>query len=211
MYMLKTNVEEKIRNFVKNGGSFVATYLFAVADKDDMVYYGGLPANGLKEVFGIWAEESDGIPEGREGTAEYNKKEYKTQHICDVIHSKGAEVLGTYTSDFYAGEPSVTRNSYGKGKAYYAAFRNDGDFADDFCSDLIKELCIKPPTDIIFPRDIIIRKRGELIFILNFTDEEKAVTLDKTYYDILSETDVNGILTIPEDGYCILKQKEILK
>ncbi|MBQ9945502.1 MAG: beta-galactosidase [Clostridia bacterium] len=211
MYMLKTNVEEKIRSFVKNGGSFVATYLFAVADKDDMVYYGGLPANGLKEVFGIWAEESDGIPEGREGTAEYNSKEYKTQHICDVIHSKGAEVLGTYTSDFYAGEPSVTRNSYGKGKAYYAAFRNDEDFADDFCSDLIKELCIKPSTDIIFPRDIIIRKRGELIFILNFTDEEKAVTLDKTYYDILSETDVTGILPIPENGYCILKQKEILK
>ncbi len=37
------------------------------------------------------------------------------------MHSEGAEVLATYESDFYAGMPAVTKNSYGKGHVYYVA------------------------------------------------------------------------------------------
>lgn len=205
MYMLKDGVKEKIEEYVKGGGNFVATYLFAVADKDDMVYYGGLPAENLKNVFGIWAEETSGIPDGKEGTAEYRGKTYKTQHVLDVIHSKGAEILGTYTSDFYSGEPAVTKNTYGKGNAYYAAFRNDEDFTDDFCEELIKEIGIKPDTEIKAEKDIIIRKRGELIFIFNFTDEKQTVTLDKSYFDMLNEKEVSEKYTLPVCGYAILK------
>lgn len=205
MYTVRDGVPKKIKSYIENGGNFVATYLFAVADKDDMVFFGGLPAGELKDVFGVWAEESDGIPEGREGTAQYNGKTYKTQHILDVIHSRGAMVLGTYTSDFYKGEPSVTKNTYGKGNAYYAAFRNDEDFTDDFCEDLIKELGITPDTGIKTEKDIIIRKRGDFIFVFNFTDEEKNITLDKEYSDVLAEKNVSGKITLPVCGYLVLK------
>lgn len=205
MYMLRDGVKEKIQKFVADGGTFVATYLFAVADRDDMVFFGGLPCEELKEVFGIWAEESDGIPEGREGSAVYNGKTYKTQHICDVIHSEGADILGTYTSDFYKGSPAVTKNAYKNGYAYYAAFRNDEDFTDDFCNDLIKETGILPDTAFIPPEGVIIRKRGDLIFIINFSDSEKSVKLDKIYFDVLNEKEVSDTLTLPECGYYIIK------
>ena len=36
--------------------------------------------------------------------------------LCDRLR-KNAKTLGTYGSDFYAGEPCVTVNEYGKGKA----------------------------------------------------------------------------------------------
>ena len=205
MYMLRDNVKEKIEEYVKNGGNFVTTYLFATADKDDMVFYGGLPAENLKEVFGVWAEESGGIPEGMEGTAEYNGKTYKTQHIIDVIHSRGAKALGTYTSDFYAGEPSVTVNAYGRGKAYYAAFRNDEDFADDFCSDLIEEIALCPDTGIVADKNVIIRKRGDFIFLFNFTDKEQYAELDRAYLDVLCEREASGRLAVPVTGYKILR------
>lgn len=205
MYMLKDGIKEKIEEYVKDGGNFVATYLFAVADRNDMVYYGGLPAGELRKVFGVWAEETSGIPEGKEGTAEYKGKTYKTQHVLDIIHSEGAEVLGTYTSDFYQGEPAVTKNKYGKGRAFYSAFRNDEGFTDDFCGNLIEELSIKPDTDIIADKEMIIRKRGDCIFIFNFTDEEKSVSLDKTYYDVLNECEVSDSVTVGKCGYLILK------
>ena len=86
-------------------------FVIAVADKNDLVYLGGLPAGKLKEAFGVWAEETDSLPEDKPGSAEFNNKTYKTQHICDIIHSSSAEILGTYTSDFYAGLPAVTKNS----------------------------------------------------------------------------------------------------
>lgn len=205
MYMLKDGVKEKIEEYVNNGGSFVATYLSFVADKDDMVFFGGLPADNLRKVFGIWTEESSGIPEGKEGIAEFNGKFYKTQVVLDVIHSEGADILGTYASNFYSGEPSVTKNSFGKGAAYYVAFRNDEDFADDFCDALIKEIGILPDTDISFPRDVLVRKRGDYVFIFNFTEEEKSVTLDKDYYDIFAEKTVSGELKLPLCGYYVLK------
>ncbi len=204
MYMIKDGVKERIEEYVKNGGSFVATYLFAVADKDDMVYYGGLPAENLRKVFGIWAEESSGIPESKEGTAVFAGKTYKTQHVLDVIHSEGAEVLGTYTSDFYSGEPAVTRNSYGKGFAYYTAFRNDEDFTDDFCEKLINEIGIKPDTGIISSKEVIIRKRGNHIFLFNFSEKEQSVTLDRTYTDVLAEKEASDVLTLPVCGYKVL-------
>ena len=42
---------------------------------------------------------------------------------CELIKLTGAEVLGTYESDFYAGMSAVTVHSYGKGKAYYIGTR----------------------------------------------------------------------------------------
>ncbi len=205
MYMLKDGVKEKIEEYVNGGGSFVATYLFATADKDDMVYFGGLPAENLKNAFGIWTEESTGIPEGMEGTAEYKGKTYKTQHVLDVIHARGARVLGTYTSEFYSGMPSVTKNSFGKGNAYYCAFRNDEDFTDDFCADLIKELSIPRDTAIEANESILIRKRGDYIFLFNFTQENQSAILDRTYLDVLNEKKASGTLTLPACGYAVLK------
>ncbi len=205
LYMLKDGTAEKIEKYIEKGGNFVATYLFGVADRNDMAFYGGLPTGNLRKVFGIWAEESSGIPEDKEGTAEFNGKAYKTQHVLDVIHSEGAEVLGKYTSDFFSGEPAVTKNTYGKGSAYYTAFRNDEDFTDDFCSELVKTLNIKPDTEIKASKDVLIRKRGDYIFVFNFTEEEQTVSLDKAYTDVLHETELSGEITMPVCGYLVLK------
>ena len=38
---------------------------------------------------------------------------------CDIITPVSAEVLGVYTSDYYAGEACFTVNNYGDGKVYY--------------------------------------------------------------------------------------------
>lgn len=204
MYMLKDGVADKIEQYIKHGGSFVTTYLSCVADTDDMVFFGGLPAGNLKKVFGIWAEESSGIPEGKEGTAIFSEKTYKTQVVLDLIHSEGAEILGTYTSNFFAGEPAVTKNKYENGTAYYVAFRNDEDFADDFCEMLINEIGISADTDIKADKELLIRKRGDFIFIFNFTEEEKTVTLDKGYCDILTNTVLSGEIKLPVCGYLVL-------
>lgn len=205
LYMLKDGTEDRIENYVNNGGKFIGTYLTGIVDKDDLCYLGGFPAGKLKDVFGVWCEETDSIPEGLEGLAEYNGKEYEINHICDIIHSDNATILGEYKSDFYCGMPCVTKNNYGSGTAYYVAFRNDSDFTDDFCKDLIEEIGLKSQTDISAPKGIHIRQRGEYICILNFSDENTSVELDKEYYDVINDTIVSGKIDIPVCGYCIIK------
>ncbi len=64
--------------------------------------------------------------------------------MAERIDAEGAQVLGVYEEDFYAGEPAVTVNQYGRGKAYFIAARTGQDFLDDFYQDLAEALAISP-------------------------------------------------------------------
>ncbi len=205
LYMLKDGTAERIEEYVKNGGNFAATYLSGIVDKDDMCFLGGFPANGLKDVFGIWCEETDSLPEGMKNSVVYNGKSYDVVHVCDIMHSTGAKILGEYQSDFYAGMPALTENSFGNGTAYYAAFRNDSDFADDFCSMLIEKTGISPDCAIKTDCGVTVRKRGNTIFVMNFSDAEASVMLDREYKNIISGDTVSGRVALPVCGYLILE------
>ncbi len=208
LYMLKDGTDSKIEEYVENGGSFVMTYLSAVVDKNDLCYLGGLPGNNLKNVFGIWCEETDALTEKNKAFAGFGDKEYSVDHVCDIIHSRGAEVLGEYKSDFYKGMPSITVNKYGKGKAYYVAFRNDNDFAGDFCNYLIEEGSISADTEIVAPEHVSIRKRGEHVFVMNFSGEKRNVFLEKQYEDVLSGKALNGETELDINDCIVLIEKQ---
>lgn len=208
LYMLKDGTADRIAEYTANGGVFVGTYLTGVADRHDRIFYGGLPGGLLRDVFGVWAEETDSIPEYMDRSASFNGKDYRIDHICDIIHAEKADVLGVYNDDFYKGEPSVTVNSYGKGKAYYAAFRNDADFADDFCEMLIGENKTEPCATFGFSENLAVRRRNDLIFIFNFSEEDGEVNLDGSYDDVLSDTAVSGRMTVPEYGWLVLRRKQ---
>lgn len=205
LYMLKDGTAERIEEYVKNGGNFAATYLSGIVDKDDMCFLGGFPANGLKDVFGIWCEETDSLPEGMKNSVVYNGKSYDVVHVCDIMHSTGAKILGEYQSDFYADMPALTENSFGNGTAYYAAFRNDADFADDFCSMLIERIGISPDCAIEADGGVTVRKRGNTIFVMNFSDAEASVMLDREYKNIISGDTVSGRVALPVCGYLIFE------
>ena len=205
LYMLKPGTEEMIASFVQNGGTFVGTYLLGTADRNDRCFLGGFPAGVLKDVFGLWHEETDALPAGNPGQAGFRDKTYPVEHVCDIIHSNGASVLGTYRSDFYAGLPSVTENSFGKGKALYVAFRSDESLSDDVCSELIEKLIISTDAEID-SGEIMIRRRGELIFALNFTAERQSMALHRNYTDILSGKELNGTVTLEKYGFRVFRE-----
>lgn len=41
--------------------------------------------------------------------------------MFELVLPQGAEVIGTYQEDFYAGSPAVARNSFGAGHGWYVA------------------------------------------------------------------------------------------
>jgi len=205
LYMMKERTMGKIEEYVKNGGSFVTTYIFGIVDEDDLCYLGGFPGGCMKDVFGIWCEETDSLPAGRKNRVSYKGRSYDAVHFCDILHARGAAVLGEYNSDFYSGSPAVTVNTYGKGKAYCVAFASEGDFQKDFCASLINELDLRPDCGIVLTTGVSLRKRGDLIFVMNFSEEEKTVTLDREYQNVLTGEPISGTAAIPVCGYLILK------
>ena len=126
MYLLHDGTGAKVKEFVANGGTILATYLTGYVNKDQLCYLGGFPGDGLSEVFGIVSEEIDTYyPSERNGICWTNGARIRTEvrDYAEVLRVQDAEVLATFEDDYYAGNAAVTRKSYGKGAAYYIAGR----------------------------------------------------------------------------------------
>lgn len=67
------------------------------------------------DVFGVWNEEIDSLPDDMKNGIVFNGSRYDAMELCARIHPLTAEVLGTYEKDFYAGEAALTKNKFGKG------------------------------------------------------------------------------------------------
>lgn len=203
LYMLKPDTQSRIASYVQNGGTFVAACLPGMVDRDDRCFLGGFPGGILKDVFGVVHTETDALPADRPGQAAFCGKSYPVEHVCDLLQATGAKVLGTYQTDFYAGQPAVTVNRYGKGEAWYVAFRSNDNLADDVCSHLLAALQIAPDADIS-PGEILIRRRGDLVFALNFTPDRQTMQLHRAYTDHLSGETLRGSVTLEGYGYRVL-------
>ena len=202
-YMLRPGFAEKVEAFTKAGGTFVATFITGYVDERDLTFLGGFPGP-LKGVLGIWDEEIDALYPDQANQVTFDGKAYKATYYCSVIHSEGAQVLGHYDMDFYAGSPAVTVNTYGQGKAYYVAARCEEAFNDDFYGKLVRELGIPAvlkggkPCGV----EVNVRSDGEedFVFLLNFTPEEKTVDVACGGVSLLSGEKVCGAVTLPGYG-----------
>lgn len=133
-----------LKEYVKNGGTVVATYLTAYVNENTLAYLGGFPGAGLGEVFGLYAEELDTLyPTDSNAVLMKDGNKAIVKDYCELIKLTGAEVLGTYESDFYAGMPAVTVHSYGNGKAYYIGTRMEEEDLIKFFTPIWSECSIK--------------------------------------------------------------------
>ena len=133
-----------LKEYVKNGGTVVATYLTAYVNENTLAYLGGFPGAGLGEVFGLYAEELDTLyPIDSNAVLMKDGNKAIVKDYCELIKLTGAEVLGTYESDFYAGMPAVTVHSYGNGKAYYIGTRMEEEDLIKFFTPIWSECGIK--------------------------------------------------------------------
>lgn len=85
----------------------------------------------------------------------------------------------------------MTVNNYGKGKAYYQAFRDTGEFKDRFIEKIIDDLGIERAVPERMPTDVSAHKRydGDItyLFVENYSDRRvSGISLDGTYTDLLS-------------------------
>lgn len=211
LYMCKDGFDEKIRQYVKNGGAFLTTYFSGYVEDHDLVVTGGYPAR-LRDVLGIWVEETDAIVEGRCNNFVYDGVEYPAEVLCDVLHLEGAKSHSVYEKDFYKGMPVLTENQFGKGKAYYVATASNKDFYDKYIMDICDGLGIKPVLNAVDGVEATVRENenGNFMFVLNHNEAEVQIEIPYKCEDIIT----NRIYKNPQSiklepkGVMILKKCE---
>jgi beta-galactosidase len=181
LYMIKEDNCKKVREYISKGGRFVLTYYSGIVNENDLCYE-GYPPYTLNDVFGIKSEEVDSICDDEYNEISYRGKRYKAVDYCDLITCDGAEVLSHYEHDFYKGKPALTRNLYGQGMAYYIAYRSEIDFLYNFYMDIIVEAGTKNIIDSEYVNDVMVKERGNSIFIMNFSTEDRVVSVNEHTY-----------------------------
>ena len=201
-YMADERFAKSVESFTKKGGIFAAGSFSGIADEHDLVVLGGYPGY-LRKLLGLWVEEFDVLPPGRENSFTYKGKTVPSRIICGIAHEEGARALSVYEKDFYKGSPAVTKNTFGKGAAYYVASVSDDAFYLEFISDLAKESGIEP---LIGPQsglEVTLREKDgqRFLFLLNHEEKECRVEVPAPCTGLLSGKGYNKGETLVLGSY----------
>jgi beta-galactosidase len=182
LYMTDEETAANLRAYVSGGGTLYGTYMMGTVDGNDLCHLGGVPGCGLKEVFGIWAEEIDTLYPVEMRHAVMNGTSHELVDYCETVHLQGAKVLATYADGYYQGLPALTENKFGAGRALYQAARDTGSLKDRIIGRLLQELDIQSPVvcEDALPHGVTAHSRtnGEhtFVFVENYSGTD-SVTL----------------------------------
>ncbi len=210
-YLMDEALAEKMKAYVKGGGTLVTFYMTAMSNENDLTHLGGMPGCGLRELFGLRVDETGDYSTkdcGISNSVSFGGKCYPVRANADITTLEGAEKLGEYEADFFRGASAVSKNVYGKGVAYHVAFCPDQSFADDFTALLCRDLAITPPAAVTGDESIrVICREGDgekYYFVLNCSQEEQSYTVHEELRDLLGDTRISGKHTLKAFGFAVL-------
>lgn len=211
MYMMTEETMDRFRDYVKNGGVLVGSYLSGLVNETDLTYLGGWPKT-LQEIYGIDVKEIDTLYPKDKNSIKFGNESFEVVDYCTIIEAKEAEVLAKYEEDFYKNTPAITKNNLEKGKAYFIGARTNQDFLSKFYDKIVKDLDINEVEDFISECGISIQirenKDEKYYFVMNFTEEEKNIEIKGSYLNLISGKMMERLnLMKPYDVYVLKKNR----
>ena len=211
LYLFRDGIQEKLRRFVRDGGTLVTTCFTGVVNDTDLSFLGEATGDKLSDVLGLWVEEVDSLYDCESNRTTWNGKSYSLKELCEICHPTTCETLAVYETDFYAGKPVLTKNQFGKGVAYHVSASADTDFFHALYAKLAAACDLTYAIRTAVPDGISLTWRQsdteKLIFVQNFGDSAAAVQLDQPYENVLSGETVSGSLNIEKYGFAILAKQ----
>lgn len=222
LYLVKPGVAERLEAFVEQGGTLVATYWSGIVDENDLCFLGGFPGgehSPLRRTLGIWAEEIDSLYDeervafAASSTPQFQLDgEFTAKHLMEHIHAETADVLAHFTSDMFTGKPMLTRNTHGKGCAYYIAARTEVEFNRAFYRALVAQHHIQTPLDVI-PYGVSVTTREDddyqYLFMMNLLSDQRVIQSPKGQWVNMNNGETIGHeIILSEYQVAVIKNKK---
>lgn len=211
MHLLREDIDKTLKEYVKKGGVLITTFLSGYVDETNLSYIGGAPGP-LKELTGIWIEDTEILNENNTQTFTYNSKIYESTHFAERIHAESAEVISYFNTPPLKNCPSVTLNRFEKGQVYFVASRTSEQFKRDLFNDINREINITNhyPNDL--PDGVTIRCREKegyrYYFVMNFNSYPTQLNMEGfTLYEVHTNNLINNELDLLPYGIRVLKNR----
>ena len=211
MYMMTEETMDRFRDYVKNGGVLVGSYLSGLVNETDLTYLGGWPKT-LQEIYGIDVKEIDTLYPKDRNSIKFGNESFEVVDYCTIIEAKEAEVLAKYEEDFYKNTPAITKNNLEKGKAYFIGARTNQEFLSKFYDKIVKDLDINEVEDFISECGISIQIRenedAKYYFVMNFKEAEKNIEIKGSYIDLILGKEAEILNIMKPYGVYVLKKNK---
>jgi beta-galactosidase len=121
LHMLKGDVAQRLSAVAERGGSVVTTFLSGRVDENDNAFLMDVPGP-LGPLMGVRVDEWDAREPDMVNPVRFGDgTRVEARLLFEIVIPQGAETMGVYEADFYAGTPAVTRNAFGGGFGWYVA------------------------------------------------------------------------------------------
>ncbi|MFA6929193.1 MAG: beta-galactosidase [Lentisphaeria bacterium] len=183
---LSNETAAKLRRYVADGGTILATGLFGLFDGNAKL----LPQAGpehLQDVFGLRIEDFIPVQSAPQLNALESREKAAPGAIvfagdcggkavcgqaglwladCEL---DGATALLTFSNTILKGQPLLSEHRYGKGRAYYlGTMQTDSTSLKDCVAYILQQAGIQTQT---LPENVEMISRGRLLFVLNHNDQ----------------------------------------
>ncbi|MFE0593354.1 beta-galactosidase [Micromonospora echinospora] len=215
LHMVKGDLADRLAGVAARGGSVVTTFLSGRVDEHDQAFLADVPGP-LGPLTGVrvdeWdAREADVVNPVRLGTGP-DQVEVASRLIFELVVPQGAEIVGTYRADFYAGTPAVTRNAYGAGEGWYVAAGLDPTGVSWVLRRVLERHHLVGPYADVPDLESTVRVTPDgtrLRFLLNHAARPVEVTAHTAGVDLLTGDRFSGggVVRLPAYGVVVLKEE----
>jgi beta-galactosidase len=214
LHLLSGGEADRLKLYVQNGGTLIATFNTGLADEHNLAPDTGYP-HDLTDLFGLEVTEFDQLPPGEENHLTF-KGTFPTSHLhparlwCDIIEPKDCQIIATYAKDFYAGRPAMTMNTFGLGKAIYIGTLSHQHFYNDLVLWLRQLLNLHPLLKVPEAVEVSMRQRAgsQVFFLLNHQTSPLRIQFYKPMHDFLTDTTFSGNYDLQAHSVLVLDEHQ---
>lgn len=193
--------------YVRKGGKLVMGCRTGYKDLNGRCVMDYLPGPAANLTGTDITEYSFVAPDEGKVYADWDGEKIEAAVFNDILAPVGenAEVLAVYENSYYAGEPALIRNRFGKGEAYYFG----GAFSLEAAKAFLRRLgAAQPYAKIIeVPEgcEIAVRRKpgadgAAYLFVLNYQHEPVQITLKQPMRELTGGNPEEGTITVEKFG-----------
>jgi beta-galactosidase len=210
LHMLKGSIASRLEEVARRGGTVLTTFLSGRVDEDDLAFVADVPGP-LGSLLGVRVDEWDARGVDFVNPVRLGSSVVDARLFFELVIPQGAEVVGTYEDDFYAGTAAVTRNAFGDGFAWYVGANLDQSGVDWVVRQVLaRHDLIGPYADVpgLETATRVAPDGTRLLFLLNHNDHALEVTACATGVDLLTGRPIAAgtPLTLPARAVALLRR-----
>lgn len=195
----------RLKKAASDGKTVIITCMSGLRDKN-VVSLREFVDSDLTDMAGIEIEVQHSYFSQRPSYMNIGEKKYECGLWFDIITSKKATEMATFSSQYFKGRAAVTKNSYGKGTVYYVATIPQQEAVDEIISHAVKSANIKPcvsfSNPLIETTEVISSLDGKkYVYVLNFSDESQTITINRRLKDFKTTKELRGNIEISALDY----------